>query len=221
MKIKLILPLALTLLLSACGYTEPGGEYMVTTLALGEEPTGYRVILQAVDIKKGEQNGLPDTFTVEGRGKDVDDALEDAERGFSKGVALGHLNLIVLSDKVRAAGIRQVLEVSIAREVNLSAALAVCKDEKALLESGSPSAGTQLSSLIKQNYKRQGYGGHTALYEISTALLVNGGEFALPNIAEGPKVEGMLFYKEGQPQTLLDEGQSRAYAERVKGGAVG
>ena len=216
-KIKFVFVLFSLLMLAGCNYfTEPEGQYMVTTLGFEETRGGFTVYLQAVDLKKGEQNGNPDTFTVKGEGKTPQKALTDAKTTLGKTLSIKHCELIVLSDTVSREGIEKIFSLCDALEIPFKTRLCVCADIEKLLSYDGVSAGFELSSLIRQNANNSGFGGHTALYEIKTAVQVSDGDFALPVLkTEGEvKVAGLLVFEGGEGAEYLDFDQSINYAKK-------
>lgn len=217
MKIKFILLLFSFLLLTGCSnIIEPNGQYMVTTLGFKEEGQSFTVFLQAVDVKKGEQNGNPATFTVSAEGSSPKDAIDGIKSSLSKNLSIKHCELIVLSPSVSADGLKSIFSLCDSLEIPLKTRLCVCGDIEKLLNDDGVSAGIELSSLIRQNANNSGFGGHTALYEIKTAVQVSGGNFAMPVLkAEGEvKVTGLRVYKGSKGVEYLDFSESIDYAKK-------
>lgn len=216
MKLKIFAAVITFVFLCGCnGYSEPNTRYMVTTL--GAESIGEQKILhiQAVDISQGEKNGSPATFTVAGKGESFEDALSDAQSYLSKKASMRHLELLVISNDMFGSDIKELVDFCDSMELSLQTRLATCEDIKSLFENEGISAGTQLVALIKSNARTAGFGGHTALYEIETAILTAEGNFALPILSADKtvSVEGLQVYTSLNPVDALGYEESVRYAK--------
>ncbi len=215
MKFKLFLPFLLLFLLSGCSMAdEPNNQYMVSSLGFERVGDKLKAYVQAVDLKDGEQNGQPTTFVIEGEGDSVKAAIDATRAKLSKELSLKHTELIVVSDSLETSDFSDILSLSEGLEVSLRTKIAASKDVGAVLKNEGVSAGIDLVSLINQNARTAGFGGHTALFEIKTAFLL-GEDFAVTYLSslEQIGVEGLYFYKEGRPTEILNFEQSVRYAK--------
>ena len=216
MKKKVLISLLMMLLLCGCAYTEPNAQYTVTALGFSDVGEGAAAFLQAIDASGGEQNGQPDTFTVTGRGKDISAALDDIKTQLSKKPSFKHCQLVLVSPTVGGDELSGVIDLCRELDISLKTRLALCNDIQATLDNDKISSGIDLAALIKQNSVSFGYGAHTALFEIATAMLTAEGEFALPVLESNQdkiSVEGLLRYSGSFPQKYLNIEESIRYAK--------
>lgn len=216
MKIKAFITAVLLCFLCGCAYTEPNAQYTVTALGFDIEGARCEAFLQAIDAAGGEQNGQPVTFTVTGAGDTVRDALDDIKTQLSKKPSFKHCQLVLVSRGIAEDTLNSVIQLCEELNISLRTRLASCEDIERMLKNDKISSGTDLAALIKQNSKSFGYGAHTAVFEIATALLAAEGDFALPVLeSSGDKVsvEGLLRYSGGEPQEHLNIEDSIRYAK--------
>ena len=214
MKIKTILLVAACLMLCGCStQNEPDGQYMVTAIGADENKNVY---LQAVGFRGNESDAGPGTFTILGEGENFDEALLNAESKVSKKLSVKHCELIIIESEMLGSDIAEFLKLCDNLEITLQARLVTTGNVEKLLSNDGISSGTELISLIKQNAKSSGFGGHTAIYEIKTALLTANGDFALPFLSHGEiiEVEGLLTYKGMNPQKKLSFEESIEYSKK-------
>lgn len=215
MKIKIFLMVIFCLLLCGCSpENEPDKQYMVTALGADENKKLY---LQVVDFQESTAE-RPQTFTIVGEGEDLKGALLNAESRVSKKLSVKHCELIIIESDMLGSEIMELLELCDELDVSLQARLATTENLQKLLKNEGVSSGAELISLIKQNAKSSGFGGHTALYEIKTAILTAGGNFALPFLSDEnvTAVEGLLIYKGTNPEKRLDFTESIEYSKEKK-----
>lgn len=213
MKFKILLPLLFLLLAGCNGMSEPNGQFMANSLGFERDGKQISAYIQAVDVTEGEQNGNPATFVVKGEGDTVKEAINDTRSKLSKELSLKHTELIILSDNLEKEDFGRILELSEQFDVSLRVKIASSLNIKALLEDDGVSGGLGLVTLIKQNAASAGFGGHTALFEIKTAYIL-GEDFALPHFSsDAIGIEGLYYYKEGIPTSLLSFEESIRYAK--------
>ncbi len=215
MKLKIVITAMLLLFLGGCAYAEPDSMYTVTAIGFDNQEN-KTVYLQAIDTVDGEKNGDPTTFLVKGEGKSFKTALEDIKSQLSKTPSFSHCQLILTTDCVEGEDFKAMLSLCREAGMSLRTAISCTEDINKILQNKKITSGTDILALIKQNSRYFGYGGHTAVFEIETAILAAGGDFALPRLTlsnENLKVEGLLRYEDTVPVEMLSEKESIAYAK--------
>lgn len=216
---KLILPIVLILTLSSCAYSEPDAKFTVTALGFSQERNTLNAYLQAIDFATTE-NGNINTFLTKGEGDNISLALSNIKSKLSKAPSFEHCQIVFLSDGIEGKNLYNVLDCLVRLGMSQRVTLAYTKNIEEALSNSKITSGNEMVSLIKQNAEEWGFGGHTALFEIKTAVLENGGDFALCHIEtknEEIKFSGLAEYKGGQKQRLLNLKQSQIYAKEQKG----
>lgn len=219
MKIKAFIVAVILCLLCGCAYTEPNAQYTVTALGFTAKNGKTGAFLQAIDAAGGEQNGQPVTFVVSGWGYGAEQAIDDIKTQLSKKPSFKHCQLVLISDGIEKDGLSEVLTLCRGLDISLKTRLAYCKDIEGVLQNDKISSGTDIAALIKQNSEHFGYGAHTAIFEISTALLAADGNFALPVLQSFDKklsVKGMLSYSGAAQKEYLSIEESIRYAKKQK-----
>ena len=194
---KLILILFLLLSLSACGYSEPDSVFTVRAVGIHEKGI----------ILKGD-------FTIKGEGETVSAALADIKTKLSKAPSFEHCSVIVF-DSIKGDKLSSALSFLRESGVPLRTNIAYSEDLSVLFENEGIE---ELSSQLALCKKTFSFGGNTALFEIETAILTNGGNFALPRVnssGENIKIEGLMTYEDKMPSKKLNIKQSRLYAKEV------
>ncbi len=216
MKIKVFITAVLLCFLCGCAYTEPNAQYTVTALGFDVKGEESQAFLQAIDAAGGEQNGQPVTFTVTGSGDNAKEALDDIKTQLSKKPSFKHCQLVLVARGVSADSFKSVLELCRELDISLKTRIVHCGDIEKLLNNDKIASGADLAALVKQNSEHFGYGAHTALFEIYTALLTAEGEFALPVLrisSDKISVNGLLRYKNSVPKEYLTVKESIRYAK--------
>lgn len=216
MKIKILVLSVLLCLLCGCAYKEPNDRYTVTALGFSAQEEEVTVHLQAIDASGGEQNGSPVTFLVTGRGRDIDNALDDIRAQLSKEPSFGHCQLVLFSEGIEGERLEKALLICDGLGISLRARMAFCGNIEPMLDNGIITDGSDLVALIKQNSRSFGYGAHTALFEIKTAELAGSGEFALPVLSIGNGklyVDGLCRYRDKKISDFLSVEDSVRYAK--------
>lgn len=216
---KLILSLILILTLSSCAYSEPDAKFTVTALGFSEEKNTVNAYLQAIDFAT-TGNGNINTFLTQGEGDNIPLALSNIKSKLSKAPSFEHCQIVFLSDGIEGELLKHTLDCLVRLGMSQRVTLAYTKNIEDALSSGKITSGNEMVSLIKQNAKEWGFGGHTALFEIKTAVLENGGNFALCHIEtknEEIKFSGLAEYKGSQKKKLLNLKQSQIYAKEQTG----
>ncbi|MBO5852482.1 MAG: hypothetical protein J6Q74_01570 [Clostridia bacterium] len=207
-QIKIFFLILAVLTLNACAYTEPNATFTVTSLAFGQGD---------IFISVSEQNK---SMWIKGEGEDLNAAITDIKTKLSKEPSFEHCGLVVLCGSVKGDEIENVLNLCGDIGIPLRTRLVFTDDIEMLFDKDAVFVGEEAISLLKHCYKEFGFGGNTALYEIKTAILVNGGNFALPRIvAENNRVKlaGLCRFENKEPKEFLNLQQSKTYAkENIK-----
>ncbi|MBQ1187347.1 MAG: hypothetical protein IIX54_06665 [Clostridia bacterium] len=209
---KIILCLLLTLMLSAC-YIEPDAKFTVTAIGFSGKENGVEAYLQTIDFAN-TKNGNTATFLTSGSGKTVNKALQDIKTKLSKAPSFEHCQIVLVSNGIEGEVFNQTLTLCETLGMSQRVTIAYANNIPSALENNKITSGTELMSLIKQNAKTLGFGKHNALFEIKTAILENGGNFALVNIQtknEEIKFSGLYEYKNSQQFKALNLKQSLNY----------
>lgn len=209
MKIKLGIAVLCLLTLCGCAGEDPNEKYMVSAVGFSAVSDQVEVTLQIFSAESQEEKIL-----LHGRGQTVAAALEKVKASLIKTPSFGHCEAVVISDNLDAKRVDEVLHLADTLGISMQSRIVCSNSVSNLL--GSNLSGSEIVALIKQNDKNFGFGGNTALFEIKTALIAAGGDFALPYIRvykEQPTVDGLLYYSSSSPTELLDPEESRRYAK--------
>lgn len=214
MKPSFILPVLFLFLVGCNGMSDPNEQFMVSSIGFMRTGAKVSAFVQSVDVKGGEQNGIPETFVVKGEGDSIENAVKNTRSKLSKKLSLKHTELILISDTLEKDDLEEILSMSEDFDVSLRAKIASCNDIEKLLKNDSASSGLGLISVIEQNAASAGFGGHTALFEIKTAFLL-GEEFAVTYFSSGEEIgiEGLYYYKNGIPTDILNFEESIRYSK--------
>ena len=102
---KIIFALITLILISGCNYNELNDIYLVSALAIDytDEYT-----LSLLTISDNEENP---TRVITGKGKSIEETFYNISQNYNKPLYLGHLNLIILSEKTGSKGIEELLKI--------------------------------------------------------------------------------------------------------------
>ena len=203
---KLVLILFVLLSLCSCSYKEPNSVFTVTAVGISAKGEESVVTLK---IKESENS-----VEITGEGKSAKEALQEIKTKLSKKASFEHCQLIAVSG---LEGHRITDAISFCRDcgVPLRTKMVYITDINRVFSAEKQG---EIVSLLKQAKKEFGFGDNTALFEIETAILTNGGNFALPVILldnESVKVNGLLRYKNSKTYKMLNIKQSTQYAKEV------
>ena len=161
-----------------------------TFISNGISEENVEIYLQYVNVSaEGEELKL-----ISGRGDTAQSALNDIKTKLNKTPSFSHCSLIAITQNMSSAQIKTSLDLCAKLNISLSTPLVSASKIETLF---SVSSGSEISALTRENAKNFGFGGHTALFEIQTALLVNEGRFSLPLISANnnlPKVLGLCYF---------------------------
>ena len=194
---KLILIFTLLLSLSACGYSEPNSVFTVKAVGIYENG----IILKGDTEMKGE-------------GKTPEDATKDIKTKLGKNLSFEHCGIIVL-ENIKGEKLSSALLFLRESGVPLRTNIVYADNISALFQNERVGELPSLLSLCKKEFS---FGGNTALFEIETAILINGGSFALPRVSVSGKeikIEGLLTYQNSRPREKLNIKQSTNYAKEI------
>ena len=209
MKIRFILTLLCLLMLTSCAGQDPNKKYMVSSLGFSLVSSDVKITLQVSSADSHNEKLL-----LCGKGETVSAAFDNAAASFSKSPSFGHCEAVVLSDDLDAKRVNDVIDLLDALGISLQSRIVCCDSASNLLSADL--SGEEIVALIKQSDQKFGFGGNTALFEIKTALIAGGGDFALPyiSLSQGqPTVEGLLCYSSSAPIGRLGREESRQYAK--------
>ncbi len=188
------------LLLCGCSYTEPDAVFTVSAVGFSAENGQMVAYVQFLDTLDEKSSGDTSAFTVKGRGDSEKEAIDDVRTKLSKKPSFSHCRIIAVSNRLNLSDLGAVLGLCSDLGVPLRAPVICCNKINQLFESKSLSSGQEIEGLIRQNAEYFGYGGHTALFEIQTALLVNEGKFGLPILnadSDSVSVDGLYYFTGG------------------------
>lgn len=209
MKIRFILTVLCLLMLNGCAGQDPNEKYMVSALGFSSASNDVKITLQVSSAESQDEKTL-----LHGSGKTISDAFDNAKASFSKTPSFGHCEAVVLSDDLDAQKVNDVIDLLDALGISLQSRIVSCDSASNLLDGDL--SGDGIVALIKQSDENFGFGGNTAFFEIKTALIAGGGDFALPyiSLSQGqPAVDGLLRYSSLEPAEHLDREMSRRYAK--------
>ena len=217
MRLKILLLFTILLTLCSCAYTEPNAKYTVTAFGVSAEGKNINAYLQAIDPENSSE-GKVNTFEVSGRGSAIEPALRDIKTKLSKEASFQHCQLVIFSNGVEENILKDALELCEELGIPLRTKIVFTNDTEKLLTNQKIRDAADIVSLLKQGYKLLGFGEHSALFEIQTAVLTNEGNFALPIInatRDEMQIAGLMKYENLIPSRTLDYEQSREYAKEI------
>ena len=217
MKLKILLIIAILLSLCSCAYTEPNAKFTVTAFGVSANEKTTKAYLQAIDPENSLE-GKVTTFEVTGQGKSVSLALRDIKTKLSKEASFQHCQLIILSSGVKENSFSDYLGLCKQIGVPLRTKIIYTDDIEKLLTNKKITDASNIVSLLKQGYEILGFGNHSALFEIQTAVLTNKGDFALPVLSaykDEIQISGLMKYERLIPVKRLDYEESREYAKEI------
>lgn len=217
MKLRLLLLLIMLFTLCSCSYSEPNAKFTVTAFGVSANEKTVNAYLQAID-PENSLGGEVKTFEVSGKGENTELALRDIKTKLSKEASFEHCQLIILSGGVEGTKLSNSLNLCKEIGIPLRTKIIFTNDVEKLLTNKKIADAADIVSLLKQGYSLLGFGVHTALFEIQTAVLTNKGNFALPLLSASEdeiKIEGLLRYENLIPKKRLGYEQSREYAKEI------
>ncbi len=217
MKFKFLLPLIILLTLCSCAYTEPNAKFTVTAFGVSADRQTVSAYLQAIDPENSKE-GKVNTFEVSGQGSNVKLALRDIKTKLSKEASFEHCQLIIFSNGTQKNKLTDSLKLCEEIGIPLRTKIIFTTDIEKLLTNEKIYNAADIVPLLKQGYQLLGFGEHSALFEIQTAILTNKGDFALPLISvkkDEMQISGLMKYENLIPVDNLDYEQSREYAKEI------
>ncbi len=211
MKIKLILLILVLFLLGGCTAKEPESRFTVTALGFAKDDQAYHVYLQTADPEKG-------AFTLNGEGNSFSSALLAINTKLTREPSFSHCEVLVFSKGAQGEELEAIFRLVNEKGVPLRSKILFCEKPDKLFKAGEGGDGYDLASLVLRTAENFGFGGHTAVFEIETALLVNDRDFALVNVDANKELQitGLRRYRKGQISENLDIKESIQYAKDNK-----
>lgn len=213
-KTKILLILPFLLFLTGCwNYNELNTLAIATGMAIDKSKDGYEVSLLIANSKKVEESskeGEAQTIVYSGRGKTISQAMKDIDLVSSKQLYIGHLSVIIVSDKVAKEGLINTLDFLLREPESIKRFyIALARNDKAkdILKILSP-----LESFPSQNiYSNIKFSSESHAISASVAygifieeLLAKGKETTLPSMV----IKGNE--KKGSKSSSLEESTPKA-----------
>ena len=202
MKLRFIIPILILLLLCGCSYTEPEAVFTVTAIGCERVKNNAKLYLQITENTQEKD----EVVLVVGEGENFEEALSDIRRGLSKKPSFSHCRFIAVSKDVTEKQLSEVMNLCLKNGFPLHSTVACTKNLTKLLDKTKQQTGEEIASLIKENASYFGFGGHSALFEIKTALIVSADKFALPLLtveSDSIRVNGLHYFSNGIDQATL------------------
>ena len=109
-KIKIILILVLTILISGCSYKELNDLAIASALGIDYENNEYIISAQIMELKKQEKEDTSSALIYLGKGKTISEALRNISLKYPNYLYLGHLELIIIGKGEINHGINNSLD---------------------------------------------------------------------------------------------------------------
>ena len=95
-KIKIILILVITILISGCSYKELNDLAIASALGIDYQNNEYIISAQIMELKKQEKEDTSSALIYLGKGKTISEALRNISLKYPNYLYLGHLELIII-----------------------------------------------------------------------------------------------------------------------------
>lgn len=213
---RILLSLILLIGLCGCSSKEPNEKYMVSAIGIEEREEGVCLYYKVTDLLSSDPSGKTATMPYFATGGDVSSAAENMSLMLSAEASLSHAEILVLSPKLDGDTLKDILGFLREKEISLQMRLSVCEGISDLFSKENSLSGTDMTGMLHTTAKTHGFAGHTALFEIETAVKVNSGDFALPYFEKGEenfKITGLGIYKNCAFVQKIGVGESSDYAE--------
>lgn len=176
-KYALILLTAVVALLCGCtGYREIERGYLVTAIGFSEDDNNFSITLEAISSADAPDKPS-ETITLQGKGKNFDDAFLILEKQLVKPLYFEHLGTVIISDTLDDTQIKSVINFfQKLPSTNLGIYLVKTNDIDALFnnETSSGVLGYDIIGLIKNFEKRNNIKLSNQLYEVNRNDLSEG-----------------------------------------------
>ncbi len=199
-------------LLCGCSAAEPDEKYLVS--AVGVEQNAEEVTLYYKITDFG--NEVNQNKILSSKGKSIVEAAEGISLRSALKPSLYHTEVVFVSPYADKEIFSELFSFLNDSKVSLKVRLAVTDGMAELFSEDNTFSGETLSGMLESVSKAYGFGGHTALFEIETAMDINGGDFALPWFGKGSEgfgVEGLALYKNALYTKRLGVKESVEYAK--------
>ncbi len=216
---RFICALILLITLCGCSATEPSEKYLVSGVGVEKRGKDTTLYYKITDISSSDRVGEQAVKILSAKGEDVFSAAENINLGTELSVSLSHCEILFFSDTDDKAVVPDVLSFCEKYGLPLKMKLAVTGDMEALFSAENTFSGGRLSDMLEVVWKTHGFGGHTALFEIETAVKTNNGNFALPYFAKDKDsfvVNGLGLYENSGYYRHIGVQASREYVNDLK-----
>ena len=109
-KIKIILILVITILISGCSYKELNDLAIASALGIDYQNNEYIISAQIMELKKQEKEDTSSALIYLGKGKTISEALRNISLKYPNYLYLGHLELIIIGKGEIKHGINNSLD---------------------------------------------------------------------------------------------------------------
>ena len=109
-KIKIILILVITILISGCSYKELNDLAIASALGIDYQNNEYIISAQIMELKKQEKEDTSSALIYLGKGKTISEALRNISLKYPNYLYLGHLELIIIGKGEINHGINNSLD---------------------------------------------------------------------------------------------------------------
>jgi len=207
---KLLMIFLPLLLLCGCTAVEPNDKYLVSLMGVEKTAEGVNIHFKYTDLSDNSSDKA-----VEGKGKTVSEAAANITLSLDRSPSLSHCEAVVFAEDIGTTLFCETVYFCRKNELPLKLRLAVAEDIKPLFSEESSVSGVDISEMLKVAYSSHGIGGHTALYEIETAINIGEG-FALPYFEAGGerlRLSGLGLYRNCTFVKKIGIKESRTYVK--------
>ncbi len=216
---RLILLLPILILLCGCSATEPNEKYLVSAIGVTKRGEYTQLYYKITDIASSDKVGEQGVKTLSASGKSMLSAAENINLGSELDVSLTHCEILVLSPTADKNLTDEVFSFCREKEMPLKLKLAVSEEVEELFSPDNTLSGEKLNGMLRVVAKNYGFGGHTALFEIETAIKTNNGNFALPRFSKPDDafvITGLAVYENGRFSRPIGIYESMKYVKDNK-----
>lgn len=193
MKRFVFLFLLLTVLLSGCTKSKAlkgeNPEYLIASMGFDYKAENYTVLMEAVVINSEDTAAEKKILLLEGRGKTVELAAENAEKKAVQPVNLSHCGVMVLNKSINKEQFHKIREYCYNRdEINLSAFFIASQNPKELLSEkavASIAMGYDIMTRIESQRQITGREFKNRFYQIEAESYKKNPNYDIPLLSKG------------------------------------